>query len=189
MQIHTRPPTSDRKSALTLRRTPTAGVIRGTIVSDKMVYVPTHYWGGRTMPCTENECPACQAKRGKRWHAYIAFVPRGSRETQLLELTEHAAYPVYETQERLGTLRDVQIFAQRRSAKPNAAVVVTCTTDEAGLLTLPAPPDLAAALRVIWSIETSAEADDAPQYKTAADKPPAQTPQTEKGKRWKSQKN
>lgn len=139
-----------------LRRTPPDRPLKGLITCDDMIGCYTHWWGGRTVPCEDDECEACKANTPARWHCYLSIIEAGTRDHFIFECTGKAALPIAEWRTENNTLRGAHITAFRPKRRRNAKVEIILKTFDTRGVVLPHPPDLARALSVIWQIPGSA---------------------------------
>lgn len=150
-----------------LKRTPESAPITGIATADKLLVIDTHYWHGRTMPCErvanedgtlrdDTACPACAAKQSYRTHAYISAWSEKTGQHFLFECTATAAKPFADYIAACGTLRGCGFAASRIKPTKNARVNILTKTANLGKLQLPPPPDVLAALAVIWRLPASA---------------------------------
>lgn len=160
-------PPEGKNHGFTLKRTPTAAAIGGVITCDNFLVADTHWWHGRTTPCErianaegktidDTPCHPCREKIGYRTHVYLsAFDPKRS-EHFIYECTCHAAKPFAEYLDEIGSLRGCAFQASRPKQTPNGQVHVLTHTANMKGLQLPQPPDLIAALCVIWRLPLTA---------------------------------
>lgn len=131
---------------------PGAG-IEGIILSDSLVAVNTHWWGGRSAPCTApGSCEYCDYhKIGKRWKGYLAvWCPNSKHEMCLFEVSRQAAtYQPYLTTS--SELRGLWIRLRRKGASKQSPVVAELgKPTDVNELCLPAAFDVRQALLRIW---------------------------------------
>lgn len=146
------PPKDSRGTSLPLTRCPTIKSITGIILSNDLVGTATHYYRGRTLPCDNETCPACDEGSPWRWHAYFALYGVTCHRTVLFECTAKACEPIKLYRKAYGTIRGCLMTAKRANASANSRVLIQ--TDKADLqkFTLPDAPDVIAALSIIWNI-------------------------------------
>ncbi len=150
-----------------LRRTPSDKPIKGLITSDNIIGCNTHWWGGRTVPCEDENCEACSKNTPSRWHVYLSVLEAGTRDHFLFECTGKAAWPFVEWYATHGTLRGVMMYAHRPKRRRNAKVEIILKPNDTRGVILPKGPDLPRAMAVIWQLPGSAIRID----KTVADIP------------------
>jgi hypothetical protein len=156
-----------------LRRTPPTGAIVAIITSHDLLCCDTHYWAGRTLPCErttnadgdtidDSKCPACRAKAPWRSHVYVsAFDPRRAQHF-LFECTAAAAEPLADYLRQTGTLRGCRFQATRPLATRNSKVLILTATADLSKTPIPHPPDIPAALSIIWRLPQTAIAATPP---------------------------
>lgn len=155
-QWSSEPPSLPLVRPLPLMRTPVGKGIGGTITCDGILGCPTHYWGGRTVPCEAEECAACNAGQRAVWHGYVSAYDEGTRCHFIFEFTDLPADEFNAARRQFGTLRGVRFSARRAKPHKNARVLVTITPPRVGPLHIPKEPDLAVVLCHIWRIPTGA---------------------------------
>jgi len=121
-----------------------------------MVGTATHYYKGRTIPCDNDVCPACDDGLPWRWHGYVGLFGLSSHRQVLFEFTAKAAEPFKPYVLAYGTLRGCQIKAARANTAPNSRVIITCHPADLEKIHIPEPPNLLEALSIIWNIELPA---------------------------------
>jgi len=121
-----------------------------------MVGTPTHYYRGRTIPCDNETCPACNDGIPWRWHGYVGLFGLSSHRQVLFEFTAKAAEPLTQFALAYGTLRGCQIKAARANTAPNSRVIITTHPADLEKIHIPEPPNLLEALSIIWNIELPA---------------------------------
>jgi len=151
-----RPPDGCLNQGLPLVRTPARGVLSGIVSSTDLVGCTTHYYKGRTQPCTAPNCEACNEQVPYRWHAYLTiFNPRTATHA-LLELTAQASQPAFDFFERHGTLRGAILETTRPSAKPNGRIIVRLRQATPDDPKPPKEPNIKKILAVIWNLPANA---------------------------------
>jgi hypothetical protein len=161
-------PPSDKGHGYDLKRTPPDRPLKGIITCDDLNICPTHYWGGRTVPCERPNCPACDKNTAIRSHCYVSLLEAGTHDHILFECTAKAAAPLFDWKRTYGTLRGCLIVASRPKRKKNARVEIICKPVDLTKIILPHAPDIKTAMAVIWqipgdAIETQTHYDGAPQ--------------------------
>jgi hypothetical protein len=153
-------PARDKSHGFDLVRTPADGTFQAIVTSEDLIGCFTHYWGGRTVPCEGDPCPACEKLQSSRWHGYLScFNPR-TREHVLFEFTQKAAFALAEYRDAHGTLRGCHFQAFRPKRRKNSRVVIECKPADLTKITLPKPPDLVRAMSTIWQLPATAFAPD-----------------------------
>jgi len=145
-------PAESKKIAFSLRRTPPDRPLKALVTTENLLVCTTHWWTGRTVPCEADECEACKAGAPGRTHAYIAALEHGTREHFIFECTAKAAAPFALWLEAYPTLRGCYFLALRPKRRRNAAVEITCKPFDLSTVTLPPPPDIPAAMALIWQL-------------------------------------
>jgi len=152
LQFQSQPPMESTKSAFRLLRTPTRGKLELYITSPDLIGCWTHFWTGRTVPCTGPDCEACQAGSSSRWHGYVAAVDVKTSEPVVFETTANAAEQLASYRTKNATLRGCHCLASRTSPRPNARVRLLMKPLDLAHTNLPQPMNLQAALCHIWGI-------------------------------------
>lgn len=147
------PPKDPRGYGLPLIRTPANGKLTLAITTDDLIGCPTHWYGGRTVPCDADYCQPCNEGYPWRWHAYIAGLLPQNRRHVICEFTAQAAEVIANYRKTHTTLRNAILTAQRHRNRHNGRVLVTLTPGDPQHLNLPAAPDIAKALALIWNIQ------------------------------------
>lgn len=174
----TRPPANSYGSAFPLKRTPTSKALVAIITCDDLIGCPTHYYKGRTQPCSSPDCEACLEQVPWRWHGYVSALNTTTHEHFIFEMTAQAtdALIAYRTQH--GTLRGCLFEARRTHSRQNARVILRCKPADLQQINLPEPPNLEFALSILWNLP-------APEVKLNA-KPPYETANTNRFQRGRS---
>lgn len=149
-------PEKTHRRGYDLRRTPPDKPIKGLITSKNIIGCYTHWWGGRTVPCEDNECEACKANTPARWHCYLSIFEVGTHEHFIFECTGKAALPIVEYYRLNTSLRGVQLTAWRPKRRRNARVEIFLKPTDISTIKLPDPPDLIQAMSVIWQLPAAA---------------------------------
>lgn len=163
----TKLPAQGKHQGFDLCRTPTNSALQAIITSDQLLVCDTHFWHGRTMPCErvvnengktldDSACLACQQKQPFRTHVYVSAFNAKSHEHFIFECTATAAKPLEEHASAAGTLRGCIFHASRPKGGPNSKVVILTNVANPRNVQLPAAPNVAAALAVIWRLPRQA---------------------------------
>lgn len=152
----TTPPPVHQQRPLTLVRVPPGRPVSGIITVERAVYLPTHFWTGRTVPCFGSECEACAAGAGARSHGYLGIFTQQDHKHQLLELTLAAAEPLAEYFQTYGTLRGCWMIAKRAKPAANSRIEMQLRPADITKIPLPREPDILAALATIWRLPADA---------------------------------
>lgn len=158
-----RPDSPRRRNKLQLIRTPRGGKLQGIFLSTEAVGVWTHYYGGRTQPCQQEECEICAHQVTRRHHVYAAIWSPETQKSVLLEMTENAGEELLNRAEQKQSIRGLKFKTHRVNMKPNAPVTLVVMEDASALYQLPPEPDVVEALLIIWHL-----AND-PRYKVKTD--------------------
>lgn len=153
MEMLNRPAHVVSFKCLDLTRTPPRGGLRGMITCEKSLGTFTHFWGGKTVPCGDSLCDACEGKAAKRWHSYFSLWTPAPSKHLLVEIPLAAAEELWAWEDRHASLRDTHVTLARRADRDNGRVTITFSLAHAGQLALPSPPDIEQQLRVIWGLE------------------------------------
>lgn len=154
------PPVDPRGVGLTLKRCPTYGAITGIVTSSDLLGCPTHFFGGRTVPCETQNCEPCLNGVPWRWHSYCSCWSQSNKIHFLLENTARATEPLVQYRDAHGSLRGCLFRAQRMNARPNARVYIETKPADLEKIHLPDAPDLAKVLSIIWNIPLPAITKD-----------------------------
>jgi len=156
-QFSASPPPNSKGYGLPLLRTPANGKLIVAITCNEMIGCPTHWYTGRTVPCEQENCEACANGFPWRWHGYLSVMLQQARRHALLELTAQAAEQVVEYGTTHGSLRGTILTAQRHRNRHNGRVLLQLQPGDLDRLNLPEPPNIQAALAVIWNVPLAAE--------------------------------
>lgn len=138
-----------------LLRTPPAGAIAGTILSDNIIGTMTHWAGGRTQPHEKNECILCAQKVPYRFHAYIAFLSDRNGRQAIIELTAGPAETLRAWRTQHVTLRGTHFVARRTVKRANGKVALDLSPGLIAPAQLPAAVNCEAFMSSMWNIATS----------------------------------
>lgn len=145
-----RPPEAPLDPIIRLVRATGKTTVRGWILSTEIQGTTTHYYRGRTRPCTHPECDACTAGMAPRWHGYLAIYAAVTAETQILEIT--SASIEYLDRYRVGrtTLRGALITASRPSKSNTGRLHLLLQPPTPTNPALPPDPNVRKVLERIW---------------------------------------
>jgi len=146
------PPLESTRIAIRLLRTPAKGKLQLLITSADLIGCFTHFFSGRSMPCTGQGCEACAAGSSGRWHGYVAAIEQSSNEQIIFEVTAAAAEALANYRAKHGTLRGCDCIAARVAPRPNARVRLHMRPLDLSARDLPQPINLPAALCHIWGL-------------------------------------
>lgn len=151
-QYSSTPPENTTGYGLPLLRTPANGRLILGITCDQMIGCPTHWYGGRTVPCEGENCVPCNEGYSWRWHGYVTGLISGTRRHVMAEFTAQASETIAEYHRTQGTLRGAVLTAQRYKNRHNGRVIVNITAGEIAKMNLPPEPDIIKALGQIWNL-------------------------------------
>ena len=146
------PPLENTRYALRLLRTPAKKKLHLIVTSDNLIGCWTHFFGGRTVPCTRPDCEACTAGTSSRWHGYLSAIDPDTSEHLLFECTASAAESFAVYRKRHETLRGCEFVADRVNPRPNARLRLKMKPADLAHINLPQPANLQAALCHIWGL-------------------------------------
>ena len=135
---------------LTIRRTPTSGVLGGIILSERILGGKTHYTGRRTASCNGAACKWCERGLANRYHAWLHILQPATNEQGILEMTRAPAEKLQLLQKTRRSLRGIFFKSWRESKKINGKVTVTLEEGKGTQLHLPPEIDLQPTLLRIW---------------------------------------
>lgn len=138
---------------LDLVRCPAKGGLRGIITCPQSVGCYTHFFGGKTVPCGDSLCHACDAQAAKRWHSYVSLLLPNPEKHVICELTLAAAEELWAFEDANPSIREAHITLSRRADRDNGRVSTAFSWAHKGKLRLPNPPDIEQQLRVIWGLD------------------------------------
>jgi len=148
------PPSDPRGESLTLHRTPTLKPLDAIVTCSDLIGCRTHYYHGRTLPCSGDDCAACQDGMAWRWHAWLSAYTAKTHIHIIFECTAQSAATFVSYRNDHATLRGCLFRAERPSHKPNGRVRITTKKFDLETISLPLPPDLPKCLAMIWNIPT-----------------------------------
>jgi len=97
----------------------------GTVLSERLIGLMTHYVDGRTQACIRNGCLHCLGGMMPRWKGYLHFALDGTPPREIaLEVPAAAGEMIRLTQEAEGSLRGVRLSLRRVGNKVNGQVRV-----------------------------------------------------------------
>jgi len=152
LELDSTPPPNPDGQSLPIRRTPAAGTVTATVTSRRLLGTSTHYWGGRTVPCSHEPCDACSAGAPYRWHAYMAAYDFQRQLHFLFEVTAAGAEAFVKFAAEHESLRGCTFRASRAGKRQNSRVLVETNVFTGQPQTLPREPDLVAALSRLWNV-------------------------------------
>lgn len=137
----------------TIKRAPADRPLPLIVLSSSAFGIRTHFWAGRTGPCTRAKCDACEAGRLSRWSGYLACVDPADWTQVLFEYTPPAAEQLQKMLAAQGYLRGSKIIASRSKKVKNARVNITGRGLYEHLDRLPKEPDILPILFHIWGLK------------------------------------
>jgi len=152
LQFSSNPPLEPTKHALPMLRTPPKGKLVLLLTCQDLLGCWTHYFGGRSTPCTGDPCEACQAGSSMRWHGYVCGITPKTHEHCLLEVTRAAAETLAAYRAKNGTLRGCHLTATRVAPRANARLHLELRPFDLSTIDLPASANIQAALCNLWGI-------------------------------------
>lgn len=151
-QFTSRPPKDAAGYGLPIVRTPANGRLILGITCTQMCGCPTHWYGGRTVPCEGENCTACNEGYSWRWHGYVSGLISGTRRHVLAEFTAQASEAIADYHKWQGTLRGAILTATRHKNRHNGRVIVNLTAGDLAKMNLPAEPDIVQTLGKLWNL-------------------------------------
>lgn len=148
------PPLEPTKYSLPMLRTPAKGKLVLLLTCERELGCYTHYYGGRSTPCTGDGCEACKAGSSMRWHTYVCGIVPKTHEHSLLEITRAAAETLAAYRVKNGTLRGCHLTANRVAERANARLHLELRPYDLATIDLPASANIQAALCNLWGIPT-----------------------------------
>jgi hypothetical protein len=145
-------PTDPIERPYPIQRVPATGSLAAAITSKQPFGCFTHFWGGRTIPCTAEACDACKAAAPSRWHCYMTAYSHPNQLHFLLELTAAAAEKIYQFTREHGTCRGCHFKANRQPQTPNGRIYLQTQMLDMDKYRLPEEPDLKLILSRLWNI-------------------------------------
>jgi hypothetical protein len=146
------PPPDSNDRPFPIQRVLPGRALQAVITTVKPLGCLTHWWGSRTVPCTEPACPACNAGSYFRWHMYLSCFDHKTQLHFLLELTASASAPITEYGRVHGTTRGCGIKCYRIPDVPNGRIHIQTTPTDPTRYPIPQQPDLAKLLSRLWNI-------------------------------------
>lgn len=148
-------PEDPKGPSLHLIRCPVMRPLVAIVTSADLIGCATHFYGGRTVPCTGEDCEAHLNGVPWRWHTYVSiWVPTAKRHL-LFESTARASEPFILFRKAHDSLRGCLFQAARVNSRVNARVYIETKPADLEALTLPDAPDLMKVLSIIWNIPLS----------------------------------
>jgi hypothetical protein len=163
-----RPPKDQAQRMWRIARCPTKGSLRVVILSHDLIGRQTHYYAGRTRPCTGPVCQACAKNQAPRWHGYIAAVDLANNNRLVVEVTAGVAERIGNEFEIYRTLRGLRMEMTRTSPRANGRIMSRFQSPATGTGVLPDAPDLRPILERLWEMHSLGNLDAEQQEIRAA---------------------
>lgn len=148
----TAPPTQDEGMRYQILRVPPKGLSGPIITSHDPIGLHTHWTGGRTVPCVQDNCKHCEENCSRRWYGYVMIYAQKSDRQFLFEYTAACAHTIVEYFNSHRTLRGARIDAVRQQGRPNGRVVLYLRPPVAEMERLPAAPNRVSLLSQMWTV-------------------------------------
>lgn len=136
------------------------------IISSDLIGCYTHYFKGRTRPCTGEKCEACANDSSRRWHSYFAAWTPTNNEKVIAEIPLSAAQVFHDWYDEHRTLRGYKFTLERRGGKINGKVFATIHAGKMEDQMIPACPAIEPMLLRMWETKRH----DAQHYESQAPK-------------------
>jgi hypothetical protein len=147
-----RPPENPSGHGLDLVRTPPAKKLVAAFTTPELIGCATHFYGGRTVPCSGDDCAAHADGVPWRWHGYVGAYNPAIDYHFLFEMTAQAAEPIVNWFDQYGTLRGAQFTAVRHGQRANGRVKIQVKSLDLIKYPIPDAPDVPRLLAVIWNL-------------------------------------
>jgi hypothetical protein len=146
----TAPDPDDQPTPVRLIRVGPKQPLEIVITAEQVLGVYTHWYTGRTVPCTRPTCDACQLGNEPRWHGYVSAISCRTGEHAIVELTATAT-PIFERwRQSHSTIRGAKATLARLGKRPNGRVIVKLDADDVPGRILPEQLDLQRLLTRVW---------------------------------------
>lgn len=154
MPIWQRRPDDDEMSLrYELYRVPARGAKGLIILSHDVLGAYTHWWRGRTNPCTGENCSACAEGNRRRWHGWFMTLAPQQRRQLIFEVTAAGAAAVDAYFKEHRTLRGAVITALRVPAKENGKLILSLAKSSLQSQEIPKAAKIEDLLLKIWDME------------------------------------
>lgn len=164
-----RPTRSNDNQPFKIYRCPANRPLKVICVSEMLIGCDLHYWKGRSVPCSGNECTACQAGQMPRWRGYFQGFSEDSRTVRIIEVTERVWGIFDAATKKHGSLRGLGVRIERMNGKVNGPLSATFEGMMKSPGELPEEADLIAILERMWEHRQGAlpgmESESDPQGK------------------------
>lgn len=122
-------------------------------LSAELIGRHTHYWGGRSVPCTRPaECVPCSRGNRATWHSWFAGVDLAGHNPRIIELTRPPIIVFREYFSEVGTLRCSAWEVHRSPQKDTGKMYARCIKNPLLAEHTMAAPSVALHLCRIWGI-------------------------------------
>lgn len=154
------PPTGPQRPLMVLRA-PIGSRVTVVALNDFIHGAVTHWLDGRELPCSAmwgQPCDPCRRKGPPpRWSAWFGAWERNSSLIRLCCITQGGYAHCKQLQAEQGNMRGLQLSLGRSKLTAQAPVTVRVLDRYDGKL--PDPPDVPAALMLLWQIKPTPPAD------------------------------
>jgi hypothetical protein len=147
-----RPDDHDQRNQYQIVRTPAKQPLQMLCLSADCLGVYTHFWRNATRPCFDQDCEACDAGIGRRWHGYLGVQGIKSGDIAIFEFTAPCCDALDEYIRTHSTLRGGKIIATRASQRENGRVRLQIVQSFKTEIEIPATPDVPRFLRKLWDM-------------------------------------
>ena len=147
-----RPDAEEMQQLWQILRAPKKGEHDLLIISHNFTGARTHFWNGRTRPCTGANCTPCAQQNNNRWHGYLAAWSNRTKSRVILELTATPAKTLIDYFKEHRTMRGAIIRLGRTSEKANARVRVQITGTYSDPAKLEIAPDIRKIMARVWEL-------------------------------------
>jgi len=134
------------------------GAIEGTVLSDAILGISTHYYDKRTIPCTKHlgHCVGCvDWQRKAQWNGYFVVRSPRTKEDGVFQVTRFAVDGCPALTMDGFTLRGAYVRLQRKGESPQGKVTMSFIEEKRTRQPIRCP-DLIAGLARMWEMELSA---------------------------------
>jgi hypothetical protein len=147
-----RPPADASSNSYRIRRTPSGSPITAIVTCDDVVGCNTHFFKGRTVPCEQPDCEACNEGLAWRFHAYVSALDTASNECFLFECTAQVAETFFSYRQQYATLRGCLFRARRATRHPNGRVLLEVKPVDLTQRKIPDEPNIKKMLCQLWNV-------------------------------------
>lgn len=143
---------ASKNYSIELVRCPAKGGNSAIILTDQAYWIDTHYWRGKTQPCTGPVCPGCRANAPIRELGYIAIMHPRDHVIKILQITHQAWHAMQSYLVIARTMRGATITQIRPDGRKNGRVKTTVSATKITIENLPEAPDVRSIMEQIWEI-------------------------------------